>query len=98
VDCWIGLVQESDRWVVRLAGRLSIAQVPELLRACAERGPLTLDLADLVSADIAGIEALRRVRDGGATLVSAPGYIKLKIDAPDDTPPARPPNRKQRPG
>src|SRR5687767_12205058 len=31
VDCWIGVVQKDDRRVVRLAGRLGEAQVPELL-------------------------------------------------------------------
>ena len=41
---------------MRLAGRLSVAQVPELLEACAEALPLEVDLADLVSADAAGIK------------------------------------------
>ena len=36
VECWIGVVTEGDRRVVRLAGRLSVAHVPELLTACAE--------------------------------------------------------------
>ncbi len=75
VECWIGVVQETDRRVVRLAGRLSVAQVPELLGACADVLPLELDLTDLVSADMAGIEALQRLRDQGATLVGAPGYL-----------------------
>ena len=65
VDCWIGVVQEADRRIVRLAGRLSVAQVPELLEACAEALPIELDLADLVSADAAGIEALQRLRRPG---------------------------------
>jgi hypothetical protein len=85
VDCWIGVVNERDRRVVRLAGRLTVAQVPELLAACAE-GPLELDLKDLVSADIAGIEALQRVRGGGATLVGTPRYIQLKLDSPTGGP------------
>ena len=37
VDCWIGIVQETGRCVIRLAGRLSVAQVPDLFGACAER-------------------------------------------------------------
>ena len=40
---------------------------------------LILDLSDLISADMAGIEALRRMRTNGATLVGTPGYIHLKI-------------------
>jgi hypothetical protein len=82
VDCWIGVVQETDRRLVRLAGRLSVAQVPELLGACAESLPVQLDLTDLVSADAAGIEALQRLRGKGATLYGAPGYIQLKLDSP----------------
>ncbi len=66
----------------RLAGRLSVAQVPELLGACAESLPVQLDLTDLVSADAAGIEALQRLRGKGATLYGAPGYIQLKLDSP----------------
>jgi stage V sporulation protein SpoVS len=34
-----------------------------------------------VSADMAGIDALRRVRAAGADLVGVPGYIQLKIDS-----------------
>jgi hypothetical protein len=80
VECWIGVAQEADRRVVRLAGRLSAAQVPELLGACAI--PLVLDLSDLLSADSAGIEALQRLRGQGATLVNVPGYLQLKLDSP----------------
>ena len=95
MDCWIGVVTEVDRRVVRLAGRLSAAQVPELLTACGGSEALELDLSDLVSADVAGIEALQRVRANGATLVGTAGYIQLKLDStqgrpggPSFTPPA----------
>jgi len=82
VECWIGVVREGDRCVVRLAGRLSAAHVPELLRTCADASPLELDLTDLVSADASGIEVLQRIRGGGATLTGAPGYIQMKLDSP----------------
>ena len=84
MDCWIGVVQEADRRLVRLAGRLGVAQVPELIRVSGGvRGDhLQLDLTDLVSADTAGIEALQRVRASGALLVGVPGYIQLKLDTP----------------
>jgi hypothetical protein len=82
VDCWIGVITEVDRRVVRLAGRLSAAQVPELLTACAESGAVELDLTDLVSADGAGITALQRLRAQGAALVGTAGYIQLKLDSP----------------
>jgi hypothetical protein len=96
VDCWIGVVQETDRRVVRLAGRLCAAQVPELLRACAGAGPLQLDLTDLVSADIAGVEALQRVRAKGATLLGVPGYIQLKLDSPAGRNGTGPPSKTSR--
>jgi hypothetical protein len=82
VDCWIGVVQEADRRTIRLAGRLGVAQVPELIRACVTPGDLQLDLTDLVSADVAGLEALQRVRAKGALLVGVPGYIQMKLDTP----------------
>jgi len=80
VDCWIGVVQEEDRRIVRLAGRLGTAQVPELIRACGAPANLQLDLTDLVSADVAGLEALQQARARGALLVGVPGYIQLKLD------------------
>jgi hypothetical protein len=91
VDCWIGVDTKFDRRIVRLAGRLSVAQVPELLMACAGADPLELDLTDLVSSDVAGIEALQRVRAQGARLVGAPGYIQLKLDSQGGSPTAAPP-------
>jgi hypothetical protein len=93
VNCWIGVFQEDRLRVVRLAGQLGEAQVPELLLACeasrasgarepwTEGDVLKIDLTELVSADAAGIEALQRVRAGGATLAGASGYIQLKLDA-----------------
>ena len=81
MECWIGVVREGDRRVVRLAGCLSAAHVPELLRACAEERALELDLTELVSADMAGIDALQRIRGAGAALTGAPGYIQMKLDS-----------------
>ena len=84
VDCWIGTTEEVDRRVVRVAGRLTIDQIPALLMACSEgrRLGIEVDLTELQSSDAAGIEALQRVRRAGATLVGAPGYIQLKLDSP----------------
>ena len=69
---------------MQLAGRLTVAQLPELLEACTEVSPgvaVELDLADLVSADAAGIEALQQLREGGVTLTSTPGYLQLRLDS-----------------
>jgi hypothetical protein len=82
VDCWIGVAQEPGGRVVRLAGRFSAEQVPDLLGACAGGAPTAIDLTDLVSADAAGIEVLQRLRRQGATLLGTPGYLQLKIDSP----------------
>ena len=81
VECWIGVTTEGERRIVRVAGRLRVAHVPEMLAACAGSPVLEIDLTDLVSADMAGIEALQRARAKGATLIGTPGYIRLKIDS-----------------
>ena len=80
MECWIGVAAVGDRRVIRVAGRLSVAHVSELLKACGEARELELDLTDLASADGAGIEALQRARSKGATLIGTPGYIQLKMD------------------
>ena len=79
MECWIGIVADGDRRILRLAGRLSVAQVPELFNACAGQTGIELDLTDLLSADPAGIEALQRMRRHGATLSGTPGYIQLQL-------------------
>jgi len=81
VDCWIGVGREGDRRVVRLAGRLTAAQVPELLQACEDYSLVDLNLVDLLSADVAGIDAMRRVRAGGARLIGTNGYIQIRLDS-----------------
>ena len=80
MECWIGVATDGDRRVVRVAGRLSVAHVSELLSACGEEQAIEIDLSDLASADNAGIEALQRARTKGATLIGTPGYIQLKLD------------------
>ena len=85
MECWIGIVDEKDRRVVRLAGRRGEAQVPELFTACGESRALELDLSDLLSADAVGLEALQRVQARGATFVGVPGYIQLQLTSPSPT-------------
>jgi hypothetical protein len=82
VDCWIGVIHEADKCLVRVAGTLTRAQVPELVKACSGCGKLVLDLQDLVNADAAGVDAIRTFRTSGATLVGTSGYIQIKIDSP----------------
>lgn len=84
VDCWIGVEHEGNQWLIRLAGRLSVDHVPDLLKVCGNHGsePVEVELSDLLSADAAGIDALRRVRHAGAHLTGTPTYIQLKLDTP----------------
>jgi hypothetical protein len=81
VECWIGVGQEGDRRVVRLAGWFGEAQVPELMQVCAAGGPLSIDLTELVSTDAAGLEAISRIREQGAMITGAPTYIQLRLDS-----------------
>ena len=78
---------------MRLAGRLSAAQVPELIEACAQALRVEIKLTDLISSDPAGIEALQALRSQGFVLVGAPGYLQLKLDSvpalPDPAPPPK---------
>ena len=65
-----------------MAGRLGDAHIPDLLIACGEiSAALRVDLAEVVSADPIAVEALRRLRNGGAQVVGMPKYIELKLDA-----------------
>ena len=83
MECWIGHVDEPEKRVVRVAGYLASAQVPDLVEVC--RGsltlPLVIDLSDLLNADIVGIDALRRLARDGAVLVHVPEYIRLKLNS-----------------
>jgi hypothetical protein len=81
VLCRILTRRENERLVVRLAGRLGEAQVPELLEVCEQsNGPPLLELDELLSADGIGMDALRRIEEQGAELVGMPQYIRLKLD------------------
>ncbi len=75
------IVDQPDRRLIRLAGRLAEAQVPDLLTAHAGgRQPVQLDLGDLISVDAVGLEALVGLGRDGTRLVEVPAYIQLKLD------------------
>jgi len=46
----------------------------------AERVVLVVELDELLSADAVGVDALRRIEERGAMLVSLPFYLRLKLD------------------
>ena len=76
------IVDTSDHRLIRLAGRLTAAQVHDLLEACrGRRHAVRLNLSELMSADVPGLEALHDLRRDGANFVEVPVYIQLKLDA-----------------
>ena len=67
--------------VVRLAGHLTGAHVPDLLAACGgATKPPRVELDELMSADVVGIDALRRIEDDGAQLVGLLQYLRFELD------------------
>jgi hypothetical protein len=81
VDCRIELVDRGRHRIVRLAGRLAEAQVPELLEACGAKAlRIQLHLGDLISLDAVGLHTLDRLRRAGTELIDVPAYIQLKLD------------------
>ena len=66
--------------VVRIEGRLDAPAVPDLLAACRSVGhPLRLDLSGLRSADVDGVEALRRLVEAEAELTDMSPYIRQLV-------------------
>jgi len=80
VQCRIDVRREKGRVVVRLAGRLGGAQVPDLLEACSNSRKPRLELDDLVSADAMGVDALMRIERQGGQLIGLPEYLRLQLD------------------
>jgi hypothetical protein len=79
--CRIQIRRQENRVVVRLAGRLTEAQVPDLFEACAQGDePAVLELDELLSADIVGTDALLRIEQQGARLVGLPEYLRLTLE------------------
>jgi hypothetical protein len=87
MECRIQVLEERAVRTVTVAGQLAHAHIPDLLVACGEISQaLRVDLTDVLSTDPIAVEALRRIRDGGAQLVGVPGYIQLKLDSLGHTP------------
>jgi hypothetical protein len=86
----IEVIERSDHRLVRLAGRLAEAQVPDLFGVCGEP-PIVihLDLGNLISVDAVGLEALNRLRLRGVAFIEVPAYIQLKLDSISARQPAR---------
>ena len=66
---------------VKVDGRLTDDQVPELRRVCAEiEGTLTVDLTDLKFADRQGVRALHELRAKGADLIGVSQFVELLLE------------------
>ena len=76
----MSIVDEPDHRLIRLAGRLSAAQVHALLEASGgHQQSLQLNLSELISVDAVGLEALHDLQRAGAQLSEVPTYIQLKL-------------------
>ena len=76
------IVDRTDYRLIRLAGRLAEAQVPELLEAhAASVHAVRLHLGELISVDPVGLEALYGLQRAGAQLLEVPAYIQLKLNS-----------------
>jgi hypothetical protein len=81
MECRIDVTYQAGWHVVRIAGRLTDVQVPDLLTVCGPLTPLQIDLAQLDSANAIGIEALQGLQKAGAQIVGATHFIQLLLDA-----------------
>jgi hypothetical protein len=94
----IAFSEDSGIQIMRLEGWLEGEAVAELERVVSGRAePLRIELAELRSADPAGLTVLRALRARGARLVGASPYIRLLLGtAPSGPPPSGGPGRKGR--
>ena len=77
----IDAIGKDEAGGLKLDGRLTAEDLPELLRVCAARqGRFVLDLSDLHFADRPGVRALRDLQARGAELTGASPYLSLLLD------------------
>jgi hypothetical protein len=80
MECRIQVEPRPDTCTVSLAGHLKAEQVPELWRVCGTVSTrIRIDLSDLLSADAVGIDALRRLGQGGAEFVGVAQYLRRML-------------------
>jgi hypothetical protein len=76
----IGPYDDAPGGGVRLVGRLTGEELPELERVIAlGRRPMRIDVTHLMSADSDGLAALKRLREEGAVLEGASPYLRLAL-------------------
>jgi hypothetical protein len=82
--------ETESEMIIALHGRLSSAEVEEVVRLAEARGkPLRIDLGSLVGADAPGLRTLRKLQGGGARLSGASPFVALMLERTpvDDGPP-----------
>ena len=73
----VSSVTDGTTTTIRVEGRLTGADMPDLRAACeSTNAPWRLDLSDLRSADTDGIRALRSLLESGAELHGANPYVR----------------------
>ena len=77
----IDITSEGPETVVYVIGRLSGAAVAELRKACDPiEGVFLLDLSNLLLADDAGIDVIRKLCEKGTEVRGASPFIQLLLD------------------
>jgi anti-anti-sigma regulatory factor len=77
----IDITSEGPETVVYVIGRLSGAAVAELRKACDPiKGVYLLDLSNLLLADDAGIDVIRKLCEKGTEVRGASPFIQLLLD------------------
>ena len=77
----IDITSEGPETVVRTAGRLSGVAVAQLKKACDPiEGPFVIDISNLLFADDAGIDVIRRLSEKGAEVRGASPFVQLLLD------------------
>jgi len=66
--------------IIQVDGRLAEGSVADLERECqSAEGTLYLDLTNLLSADVDGIKAIKRLVENEARLVGESPYVRLHL-------------------
>jgi anti-anti-sigma regulatory factor len=77
----IDITSEGPETVVYIIGRLSGAAVAELRKSCDPiEGVFLLDLSNLLLADDAGIDVIRKLCEKGTEVRGASPFIQLLLD------------------
>lgn len=77
----IDIISEGPETVVHIIGRLSGVAVAELRKACDPiEGAFVIDLSNLLFADDAGIDVIRRLSEQEAKVRGASPFVQLLLD------------------